>query len=70
MKKLLIICRESGQNLKDNMSLAYMAPFMIPIEEFPLGILIGSLYISFSDAQSYIIFFHLEPLSWIESYFL
>ena len=47
-----------------------MAPFMIPIEEFPLGILIGSLYISFSDAQSYIIFFHLEPLSWIESYFL
>lgn len=52
MKKLLTICRESGQTLRGSMSSAYTPPFMVAIEEFPLSILIGSLHISFSDDHS------------------
>ena len=47
-----MICGESGQTLRGDMRSAYIPPFTVPIEEFPLRILIGSLHISLSAACS------------------
>lgn len=38
MKKLLTICRESGQILRGTVSSAYRPPFTIPVEGFPLSV--------------------------------